>query len=98
MILLTGATGMLGSHIAYELTSKGENIRALKRKGASISTTEKIFSWYSKDAKNLLAKIEWVEGDLLDTGSLEDAVDRITEVYHAAAVVTFNLKEKEKML
>jgi nucleoside-diphosphate-sugar epimerase len=98
MILLTGATGMLGSHIAYELTSKGEKIRALKRKGSSISTTEKIFSWYSKEAKNLLSKIEWVDGDLLDIGSLEDAVEGITEVYHAAAVVTFDLKQKEKML
>ena len=98
MILLTGATGMLGSHIAYELVSKGEKIRALKRKGAGISTTEKIFGWYSKNAKSLLEKIEWVEGDLLDIGSLEDALEGITQVYHAAAVVTFNPKEKEKML
>lgn len=89
---------MLGSHIAYELVSKGERIRALKRKGASISTTEKIFGWYSENPKPLLEKIEWAEGDLLDIGSLEDALEGITHVYHAAAVVTFNPKEKEKML
>ncbi|MDQ3112411.1 MAG: NAD-dependent epimerase/dehydratase family protein [Bacteroidota bacterium] len=98
MILLTGGTGFLGSHIAYELVSKGENIRALKRKNATTALTEKIFSFYSSDPKPLLAKIEWVEGDVLDLGSLEDAMQGVTQVYHSAAIVSFNPKEKEKML
>ena len=43
MILLTGGTGLVGSHIAFEILSKGGNVRALKRKGSSTSLTEKIF-------------------------------------------------------
>lgn len=98
MILLTGGTGLLGSHIAYELVSKGKTIRALKRKGSSTALTEKIFSFYNSESKSLLDKIEWVEGDVLDLGSLEDAMEGITHVYHSAAIVSFNPKEKEKML
>jgi dihydroflavonol-4-reductase len=98
MILLTGATGLLGSHIAYELVSKGENIRALKRKGSSIALTEKIFRFYTSDPQALLDRIEWVEGDVLDLGSLEDAMENISHVYHVAAMVSFNPKEKERML
>ncbi len=98
MILLTGATGLLGSHIAYELVSKGEKIRALKRKGSSIALTEKIFRFYSNNEKTLLDKIEWVDGDLLDLGSLEDAMEGINHVYHCAAIISFIPKEKDKML
>jgi nucleoside-diphosphate-sugar epimerase len=98
MIFLTGGTGLLGSHIAYELVSRGEKIRALKREGSSIALTEKIFSFYNSNPKQLLDKIEWVNGDVLDLGSLEDALEGITQVYHSAAVVSFNPKEKEKML
>ncbi len=98
MILLTGATGLVGSHIAFELVSKGEKIRALKRKGSSTALTEKIFRFYSNNEKALLDKIEWVEGNVLDLGSLEDAMEGITHVYHCAAIISFNPKEKEKML
>ncbi|MEO5643994.1 MAG: NAD-dependent epimerase/dehydratase family protein [Bacteroidia bacterium] len=98
MILLTGGTGLLGSHIAYELVSKGQKIRALKRKESSTALTEKIFRFYNSDAQLLLDKIEWVDGDVLDLGALEDALEGITHVYHAAALVSFHPKEKEKML
>ncbi len=98
MILLTGGTGFLGAHIAHELTSKGHKLRALKRKGASISLTEKIFRHYSNDAGTLLSRIEWVEGDLLDIGALEDAMEGVTQVYHSAAVISFFPKDRNYML
>ncbi len=96
MILLTGATGLVGSHIAFEITGKGEKVRALKRKGSSISLTERIFRFY--DGEHLLKNIEWVDGDILDLGSLEDAMEGVTHVYHCAAVISFFPKEKNKML
>jgi dihydroflavonol-4-reductase len=98
MILLTGATGLLGSHIAFELTGSGEKLRALKRKNASTAILEKVFRFYSENADELLARIEWVEGDLLDVGSLEDAMDGITHVYHSAAVVSFLPSDKNYLL
>ena len=98
MILLTGATGLLGSHIAYELLQQGKKIRALKRKDSNSVLTEKIFSFYTNEHIELLNAIEWVEGDVLDLGSLEDAMVGITHVYHCAAMVSFLPKEKDKMM
>ena len=98
MILLTGATGLLGSHIAYELLQQGKKIRALKRKESNSVLTEKIFSFYTNEHIELLNAIEWVEGDVLDLGSLEDAMVGITHVYHCAAMVSFLPKEKDKMM
>ena len=98
MILLTGATGLLGSHIAYELLQQGKKIRALKRKDSNSTLTEKIFSFYTNEHIELLNAIEWVEGDVLDLGSLEDAMVGITHIYHCAAMVSFLPKEKDKMM
>ncbi|HTF02452.1 MAG TPA: NAD-dependent epimerase/dehydratase family protein [Bacteroidia bacterium] len=98
MILITGATGMIGAHIAFALTSQGKNVRAIKRPGASTADTEKIFRFYSADAEALLKKIEWVEGDVLDVFSLEEATRGVEQVYHVAAVVSFVPKERDHMV
>lgn len=89
---------MIGAHIAFALTSRGHTIRALKRPSASTSDIEKIFHFYSKDAKSLLSKIEWVEGDVLDVYSLEDAMAGVETVYHVAALVSFVPKVRNHML
>lgn len=96
MILLTGGTGLVGAHIAFEILSKGGKVRALKRKGSSTATTEKIFRFY--EGEHLLKNIEWVEGDLLDLGSLEDAMKGITQVYHCAAMISFFPKDRDQMI
>lgn len=98
MILLTGATGMIGAHIAFTLTKSGKKLRAIRRKGSSIAATEKIFRFYSEEADRLLSLIEWVEADLLDMGALEDAFEGITHVYHAAAIVSFLPDDRQKLL
>lgn len=98
MILITGATGMIGAHIAFALTSLGHNIRALRRNGSSIADTEKIFRFYSTNADTLLKRIEWIEGDVLDIFSLEDAMEGVEHVYHAAAMVSFVPEEREQMI
>jgi dihydroflavonol-4-reductase len=96
MIFLTGGTGLVGSHIAFEILGKGGSVRALKRKGSSTALTEKIFRFYN--GEHLLKNIEWVEGDILDLGSLEDAMEGMTHVYHCAAIISFFPKERDKML
>ncbi len=98
MIFITGATGMIGAHIAFALTSQGHAVRALKRKNGSMAETEKIFRFYSQHAESLLRKIEWAEGDILDVPSLEDAMHGVTHVYHCAAMVSFDPKERDLMI
>jgi dihydroflavonol-4-reductase len=99
MILLTGGTGLVGSHLLYELTMDGKRVRALKRKGSRIDIVEKIFEWYNPEkCQDQFNLIEWVDGDLSDIFSLREALKGVNHVYHCAAVVSFVPSERPKML
>ena len=97
MILVTGGTGFVGAHVLYELLKTEEKVKVLKRANSSIALTEKIFSYYCHDAKPLLSKIEWVTGDVNDISLLNEAMQDITQIYHCAAIVSFEPNEKENM-
>jgi dihydroflavonol-4-reductase len=98
MILVTGGTGLAGSHLLLELVRCSGNVRALKRKSSDTGKVRKIFSYYTPDADKLFEKIEWIDGDLLDVGSLEDAMEGIDEIYHSAAMVSFSPGDHHTML
>jgi dihydroflavonol-4-reductase len=97
MILITGATGLVGSHLSFELIRTGHAVRALKRDGSSLDMIKKVFSLYSDTPEEMFSGIEWVEGDILDIFSLEDAMDGVEEVYHCAALVSFLPEDKQKL-
>jgi dihydroflavonol-4-reductase len=99
MILLTGATGLVGSHVLYSLIIKGDRVRATRRKNSDITEVEKLFRFYAgEEADALLSKVEWVEADLADFFSMESALEGATHVIHSAAMVSFNPGEADKML
>lgn len=98
MILVTGGTGLLGSHLLLELTKAGKTVRAIKRTSSNTTQVKKIFSYYTPSPDDLFSKIEWVEADLLDFNSMEEALSGITEIYHAGAIVSFYPKDHKKML
>jgi len=98
MILVTGGTGMVGSHLLFQLIQSGEKVRALKRNNSKTDQTLKIFSYYSSDYTNLFSKIEWLNADLLDYNSLIEALDGVNFVYHTAAMVSFKPSDKQKMM
>ena len=98
MILVTGGTGLLGSHLLVELARTGKKTRALKRKSSNLDRVRKVFSYYDTNPDELLKKIEWIEGDLMDFGSIDDSLDGIKEIYHAGAVVSFFPSDHKSML
>ena len=98
MILVTGGTGLVGSHLLFELVQKEEPVRALIRNRDKIELVKKIFSYYSKDYESLIQKIDWVEGDILDLYSLNEAFKDVRRVYHCAAVVSFDGKNKNELI
>ncbi|MET4138872.1 NAD-dependent epimerase/dehydratase family protein [Pedobacter sp. UYP1] len=87
MILVTGATGFLGAELIYQLTGQGQKVRALKREDSVIPA---ILSG------NTL--IEWVVADINDLATLDDAFENVTKVYHCAAKVSFDPKDKATLL
>lgn len=88
MILVTGATGLVGGHLLWHLLQKEEKIVALKRKTSNLKPLRTIFSFYSKDPDEYLKKIEWRNADIINLESLRVAMLGITRVYHCAAVVS----------
>ncbi len=87
MNFVTGATGLLGSHLVKLLLSKGEKVRALRRSTSSLKMLDEV-----KD------KIEWVEGDILDISCLQQAMQDVHTVYHCAAVISFIPAEADYMI
>ena len=48
MVLITGATGLVGSHLAIQLLENEQNVRAIYRKKTSIEKTKLLFDLYNK--------------------------------------------------
>lgn len=97
MILVTGGTGLAGSHLLLELTAEGKRVRALRRKSSNTDFVNHVFNTYARDPEKQLALIDWVEGDVLDVFSLEDAMEGVSQVYHNAAVVSFRPGDRDIM-
>lgn len=98
MIFVTGGTGLVGAHLLYELVLAGNTVKALKRKTSDLQQVVKTFSRYSDIPEILFKQIEWVDGDILDYFSLEKILDGVSEIYHCAAIVAFDPKERQKMI
>lgn len=94
MILVTGATGLVGSHLLYNLVSSGYNVRAICRKNSNLHAVKDVFALYTRAIIPLWRKIEWVEAELNDIPALEHAFIGVEYVYHAAAMVSFHRKDQ----
>jgi dihydroflavonol-4-reductase len=90
MILVTGSTGLLGSHLLVELATYYPKIRASFRSEAKISQVQKLFQFYFKsESQELFNKIEWVKCDLLNISQLSDLFVGVDYVYHCSGKVSF---------
>lgn len=98
MILVTGGTGLVGSHLLFELVQKETAIKAIIRDKKKIQFVEKVFSYYTDKPKDLLHKIQWVEADLFDRLKLEEAFTGVKKVYHCAAIVQIGGSGKQEII
>ena len=97
MILVTGGTGLVGSHLLFHLASKGENVRAIHRTTSNLDVVRKVFGYYTDDPETIFKKIEWVKADLNNIHELDLAFETVTVVYHSAALISFNPKDNKAM-
>ncbi len=96
MDLITGATGIVGTHVLLECAVRGP-VRAIHREHSDRSIVERVFRHYRDDADDLLQRVEWLEADLRDMDALNAALSGVQHVYHAAAVVSFDPKDGSLM-
>ncbi len=86
MILITGASGFLGQHLVKHIAADGKPARALYYAHAPAA-----------DIANQPG-IEWMKADLLDVYDVEAAMQGVTEIYHCAAIVSFDPGRRNEML
>jgi nucleoside-diphosphate-sugar epimerase len=86
-VLVTGGTGFIGAYIIKELVEKGYAVRAIRR-------SNKLPFFISPD---ILNKVEWVNSDVLDVISLDEAMNGVEAVIHSAALVSFDKRERKQM-
>jgi dihydroflavonol-4-reductase len=86
MIVVTGANGLLGSHLLKRFSNENIPVVGVKKPDS--------------DTNHLadLASIEWRDADLQDAESIMLAVQGATTVIHTAAQVSFNPRARRKMI
>ena len=82
-ILVTGGAGLIGNELIKQLLDTGEKVKAI---------------YHSAPIPFSHPSLEIVQCDILDVQALEEAMERITHVYHCAALVSYDPKDKEQLL
>jgi dTDP-glucose 4,6-dehydratase len=79
-VLVTGAAGFIGSHVAEALVRRGANVRAFVRYTSS-------GGWGWLDGSELVGEMEVVAGDIRDPETLTAPMQGVEVVFHLAALI-----------
>ncbi len=96
MILITGATGLVGSHLLLKLTQQDMSIKAIYRSKHRIDKVEALFAFAK--AQSRFSKITWVKADITDITQLDKAFTDVKQVYHCAALISFDPYQFEGLI
>jgi dihydroflavonol-4-reductase len=95
IIFITGATGLVGSRLVFDLVMAGRKVRVLIREGSNRS---RIIRQFAGHETLLERNLEWVTGDINDVISLRDAMQGVKQVYHCAGLVTFQPGQSGRLM
>jgi dihydroflavonol-4-reductase len=83
MILVTGGSGLVGNELITQLLAQGKAVRAIYNKSPLANFNSSL--------------LQQVQCDILDVVGLEEAMQGITQVYHCAAIVSFDPKRTAEL-
>ena len=95
MILVTGATGLVGAHLCLTLLKQNQKVVALYRREKKRAALKDFF--ISRNEITLFEKIQWREADLCDLPALTKAFEDITQVYHCAAYISMAYYKRNQL-
>lgn len=84
--LVTGASGLVGVYLIRELLKRNEQVVAIYRTKIPTALTPEE-----------QAKVDWVQGDILDVVFLEEVMAACDRVYHCAGLVSFSPKKVKEL-
>jgi len=96
MNFVTGATGLIGSHLVLRLAEEGMPVSALFRNEIGKSEVFNLFQFYGKE--NLFSQVQWLKGDVEDADDMYDLTEGMENVFHCAAIVSYHKKDASRML
>lgn len=82
-VLVTGATGMLGSHIVDRLVDRGIAVIAVDR-----AAPEPGYAWRAVDEGRQIDAVETVVADITDSARMRTLIERADAIVHVAAVLS----------
>jgi len=85
-VLITGATGLVGSFLTRKLLEDGHTLVATKREHSNLALVNDISD-----------QIEWIETDLSEAIFWDDHLNDIDAIVHTAAIVSFDKRWERKM-
>lgn len=95
MIAVTGASGLVGSHLILKLAKAGHSIRAICRHPEKRDKTLMFLGLQEPKAAEILSEVEWVSADITDVLALNSALSGCDKVYHCAALVSYQESDKD---
>ena len=99
MILVTGGTGLLGSHLLYSLSETNQKVKAIFRYENSKQIVMDLFHYYNpNDAEKRWERIDWYKADIREIESLHDCFIGVKQVYHCAGLVSFDRKDFKRCI
>lgn len=93
MNLVTGATGIVGSHVVIELLKRNQPVKALVRDLNKVEVLRRLAQFHQVPFE----KINLVKGDINDPLSLLESFEGCDVVYHCAGFVSFNPGDARKV-
>jgi len=96
MILVTGGTGLVGSHLLLKLTEQDVAVTAIYRSKHRVDRVEEFFAFAK--AESQYSKITWIQADITDIPQLTAAFTDVKTVYHCAALISFDPYDFDRLI